>query len=325
MILIGIFSFIGGAQEAEQFLIYENFESITPPSWPLGWTFQDANGDLKVWETKKYGGLPVSPQCVRYSSDATNVANDWFFSHNINLDVGITYKLSFRYKVTPSSIHKMNIWLGNTPSSSGMTSQIFDNPSMTDTAMTEVTVDFIPPASGIYYVGFHCYSDAASYYVYVDDIIVSRPTTEIRLSVGFPDELTDLQSPPIFNFTDEIECIAIIENTGTSEILLNDRFTIGGAENLKSEISYIITDPLGIQMPFGLLIEEAPEPMPENFKAFSPGNRKCKIFDLQNPFSFSLTGTYTIRVLYKSYHKHPGGLDVWLGRILSSPVTFIIQ
>ena len=160
---------------AEKFVLWESFEDITPPSWPLGWLTEDYNGDGFTWETKKYGGLGEHPQCVRYSAQVT--ADDWFYTPALTLNAGVTYTLSFRYKVSSTSVQKMNIWFGSTQASGSMTTQIYNNSAISDTIMTLVTATFTVPISSVYYIGFHCYSDPNLLRLFVDDILVSYPET----------------------------------------------------------------------------------------------------------------------------------------------------
>ncbi len=310
----------------ERFVLWESFEDIIPPSWPLGWLTENSNGDSQTWETKKYGGLGERPQCVRYSASALIAADDWFFTPALTLNAGFTYTLSFRYKVSNSSTQKMNIWFGGAQTSVGMTTQIYDNNTLTDTIMALVSADFTVSVSGVYYIGFHCYSDANQLRLFVDDILVSYPETDLGLTVILEKEMTSPGGTPSFGLSDSIESVAVLKNLGASDINLNQRFTIGGLTNFHCELQYICIDPTNDTLIFNITIEES-QLKGSDFKLLLPGKTTGKIYNLRSPFTFSELGTYTLYVRYQNYHKHPddAAIDVWMGRILSDPLTFILE
>lgn len=321
-IIFMCFIFISSAHAiAERFILWESFEDITPPSWPAGWSTEDINGDGAIWETKKYGGLGERPQCARYKSVVT--ANDWFYTSALVLDPGITYSLSFRYRVSGAGTHKMNIWFGTTQSFVSMTNLIYNNSAMTDTIMTLVTSTFTVPISGIYYIGFHCYSDPSPVRLFVDDILVSYPEANLNLTVGFSKELY-VAGTPTFGLNDTIESVAIIKNIGVIDLIVNQRLAVGSWTNIKPEMSYLVTSPLGDTLPFGLMVEES-QLQNSDFQALAPVKTAGKHYNLQTPFTFSQLGTYTLIVRYQNYHKNPDGSDTWLGKITSNPVSFVLE
>ncbi len=322
ILIFSLLILISSAQAiGERFLLWESFEDITPPSWPLGWLTEDYNGDGINWETKKYGGLGEHPQCVRYSAQAT--ADDWFYTSALTLNAGVAYTLSFRYKVSSTSTQKMNIWFGGTQASASMTTQIYDNSALTNTIMTLVTATFTVPISGVYYIGFHCYSDANLLRLFVDDILVSYPETDLQLKVVFDEGILN-SGIPTYNLSDTIESYTLLKNIGLADLNLNLRFTVGGITNNKAELSYICIDPTGDTLTFGLMVEES-QLKSSDFQALAPGATAGKHYNLQTPFTFSQLGTYTLVVRYQNYHKNPDGSDAWLGRIMSNPVNFVLE
>jgi hypothetical protein len=327
LFLILAFFLITGSVFAsgERFILWESFEDITLPGWPLNWTYENSNGDDKTWETKKYGGLGERPQCVRYAASATVAANDWFFTPALTLNAGITYTLSFRYKVSKTSNQKMNVWFGSTQTSAGMTTQIYDNNTLTDTIMTLVSADFTVSTSGVYYIGFHCYSDVNQMRLFIDDILLSYPETDLTMTIGLSKELFTTGTPS-FGPNDTIESVAIIKNIGTTDINFNQRFTIGSLTNLNCEFHYICINPTNDTLIFNITIEEA-KLKGSHFQTLGPGEIAGKVYNLQSPFTFTGLGIYTLYVQYQNYHKHPDDpiIDVWMGRILSDPITFVIQ
>ncbi|MDR9900983.1 fibronectin type III domain-containing protein [Aetokthonos hydrillicola Thurmond2011] len=61
-----------------------------------------------------------------------------------------------------------------------MTELLADHPSITGGTPQNGVIDFVPPATGVYYIGFHVYSDADEFDLYLDDISVTlTPTCDV--------------------------------------------------------------------------------------------------------------------------------------------------
>lgn len=322
--LCGICYIYSEAQEAKQFILYEDFESIIPPALPAGWTLVDANGDGRTWQTKKFGGHSTSPQCFKYSSDAIIVANDWFFSPSVQLQFGIPYTLTFRYKVSKGAVHKMNAWIGNSPLPAGMTTQIFSNTSLTDTIITELSVGFTAPASGNYYLGFHCFSDANNGFINVDDVTIACSSTNLQLNFVFTKFLLNRGTTPSYNLTETLEGQVILENIGATTLVLNKSFNVGQVYAPETGIAYIVIDPDGDTLDYVLKAEPEPWPSESNFISLYPSTITGRYDDLQKMFWFTKTGTYTVRVLYKNKYQSQSS-NAWLGKIISNPITFVME
>src|SRR5690606_29425585 len=60
-----------------------------------------------------------------------------------------------------------------------MTNPLADHPSVSSDEALSNAVDFTPPATGVYYIGFHKYSEAYENNMYVDDIsVIETPSCE---------------------------------------------------------------------------------------------------------------------------------------------------
>lgn len=322
--LVGIYFSKSTSQESYQFILYENFESIIPPSVPAGWTTIDENGDGRTWQTRKFGGNTTNPQCIRYSSNNIVAANDWFFSSEVQLDAGTQYTITFKYKVSQAAVHKMDIWIGNSPMPGGMTNKIFSNTSLNQTIMTEISTNFSTSASGMYYFGFHCYSDANNGLLNVDEIIISQPFSDLQLSFVLTKFLLNRGATPVYNLSDTLEGQILLNNIGTNVLFINKNFNVGHSYALETNISYIVIDPDGDTLDYILKAEPYPWPTENSFLEFFPGDVTGRIDDLQELFWFTKPGVYTVRALYQNYYQSNSN-DAWLGKVYSIPVTFIMQ
>jgi len=152
----------------------ENFDSVTAPALPTGWTALNVNSDDNTWITST--NLPnTSPNSLQIHWNATASMNDWIFTPKLSMTAGLTYSVSFKYRAAGATFpEKLELKWGSIPSVAGMTSSaIFNNSSITNTSYTTGTGTIIPQTSGEYYLGFHGYSDQDMYYLYIDDVSVA--------------------------------------------------------------------------------------------------------------------------------------------------------
>jgi hypothetical protein len=323
IIFLLLFSFHGQASNYK-FILWESFEEIPTPALPNGWTIANLNGDDKQWETIKYGGIPERHQCARYNGNPTLPASDWLFTPATSLDASTLYTLSFLCKVSPVSVQRMKIFIGNTPDPLGMVTQLFDNSNITNTTLQTNSIDFSVATSGTYYIGFYCYSGPGQKQFFLDDIMVSCLSSDLNLTVALVKKLLNPAETPAYLVNDTIECYVILENATSGILVLNTSFNVGSISDPEYELSYIIIPPNGDTLHYVILSEPEPFSTSRKFEMVEPGNVKGRFEDLQQSFIFSQTGTYTVRAVYRSYQKSQS-YDVWLGKLISDPVTFTIQ
>jgi len=157
----------------------ENFNGITPPVLPNCVTIENTNADASKWATFAGNGTTLPTNMIRYSYSGTLAADDWFFTKALNLTAGTQYRLQFKYKGSdgPTYIEKLEVKYGTGASSADMiSSAIFTNNNINSKladAFSDGDEVFTVPVSGVYYLGFHCFSDLDQAYLYVDDLSVT--------------------------------------------------------------------------------------------------------------------------------------------------------
>jgi hypothetical protein len=312
------------AASNKKYILWESFEDIVAPGFPADWIVENTNADISQWETADAGGIPGRSQSIRYVGDPVKPADDWFFTPVLNLDPGIEYTLSFYGKVSTASVQKLGIFLGNAPQSAAMLTPIYNNASITNIEMQKFSVSFTVVISGIYHLGFHCYSNANQNQFYLDDILLSQPTTDLSLTFSLADELLNPGIIPSYGVNDTIEGYTIIENTSMQALVMNTSFNIGGSNDIRNELIYIVIPPDGDTLEYIIRAEPEPFATSRTFQNVEPGEIKGRVEDLQKLFLFTQTGNYTARVFYRSIYKSEN-YDVWLGELLSDPVNFIIE
>ena len=156
---------------------FEHFDDVTAPDFPNCMTVENTNGDNYTWVTTS-STFESSPNSAGIRWNSTMAMDDWFFTQGLTLTGGTTYEVSFVYKAASSAyIEKLAVDWGTDATSTAMSgTPIFDNSNITNTSWAVGHGTFTPSTSGTYYVGFHGYSDADQYDIFVDDIQVTEYT-----------------------------------------------------------------------------------------------------------------------------------------------------
>jgi hypothetical protein len=155
-----------------------DFDAVTAPDLPDCITVTNDNNDAYQWNT--YATNPYSsPNAMYIRWNSSLAMDDWFFTQVLNLSGGVSYEVEFYYRAHSVSYNEaLKVMWGSDPEAAGMTGgTIWDNPSFNHTSYEMVKVTFTPLTSGIYYLGWHGYSDANKWGIYVDDICVSEAPT----------------------------------------------------------------------------------------------------------------------------------------------------
>ena len=202
----------------------QNFDGVTAPTLPYGWYVENTNEDSKQWANTTFfthSGL----NSMQYSYSNTDAADDWLFSTGFNLAEGITYEVTFWYKKESFGSEKLEVKYGLSQTAASMTSAaIFSDENITSDTYTKGTGTITVLSSGIYYIGWHCFSLANQGDLYLDDISIRvQPAASITLTI--PGSSVD---PLVY--------------TGTGATL---QFTIANNDPLDLTIATIVSSPGG--------------------------------------------------------------------------------
>jgi uncharacterized repeat protein (TIGR01451 family) len=153
---------------------FENFDGVTPPDLPTGWTEEIINGNPSGWDT--YAGNACSnPNVLNYNYSSTLPADVWAYTPPLTLNSGTTYVLSFDERVASSSYpEKLSVYMGTSPNNLDMTTEIMPETQFSNTACSTLTFNITVPTSGTYYIGFHCTSDADKWRMILDNVRISH-------------------------------------------------------------------------------------------------------------------------------------------------------
>lgn len=150
----------------------QNFDNVTPPALPLGWSAINANNDTYTWET--YTGTAQSqPNCARMRFNSALAMNDWMVMPPMQLTQDTYYRVRFYYRGgSTTDGEKLALYWGTAPTADAMTNQIFvnENVNIVTYALGEGVMQ--APSAGVYYFGFKGYSDADLFYIYLDTVSI---------------------------------------------------------------------------------------------------------------------------------------------------------
>lgn len=161
----------------------ENFDSVTVPNLPLGWSSIDNNADGDAWVT--YASIyNSSPNCARIYTDYNTVNDDYLVTPPIVLTGNQRLKFYTRAHST-SEPDEISILLSTTtPTAAAFTNVLMPTTAVNYTTFTQYTVN-LSAFSGRCFVSFtRKDAPADGWYLYLDDVLIE-----------------DIPSAPIFSYT----------------------------------------------------------------------------------------------------------------------------
>lgn len=154
-----------------------NFEEVTTPALPICTSVAQA-GTGNLWVTANNPGYGYTSKVLRYGWNSTNPANTWFYTQGVNLQAGVSYRISYNYGgASTSYVEKLKVAYGTAPGAASMTNVLADHSNINQLGPIYSDIDFIPTTSGVYYFGFNAYSATNQFYLIVDDILVDLTPT----------------------------------------------------------------------------------------------------------------------------------------------------
>jgi len=175
-----------------------------------GWTVLDVNNDGKKW-TLTYEISPNKAMKIVYNSSMA--MDDWLITPPIHLTEGITYEIKYDYRAQSSTwTEKLKVCVGDSPSPTALTTTLNDHPEIDNTTFNLGTATFTPSTTGTYFIGFHGYSDADMYNLYVDNFRITLENSDIVSGTASGGNVS-IVIPPVHSISPTID----ISNLGESD------------------------------------------------------------------------------------------------------------
>jgi len=159
-----------------------------------GWALFNENDDAICWEYQTAAGNTNA--VMRYN--AFMAMDDWLISPALDLKAGISYTISYNYKCQDGDYpENMALAIGNMQNPLAMTTGLADHAGFVNTAYNSNSVAFSPAMDGLYFLGFHAYSPANSWAIYLDQIRVFSPQTQVNQGISSPEGSVAVDIPSI--------------------------------------------------------------------------------------------------------------------------------
>lgn len=198
----------------------ENFETAVAPAL-AGCTTSINVGGGSDWITEEAPGFGFTNMTALYSFDSDNPADAWLFTRGLQLTAGESYKISYKYGNNSEDTYteKMKVMYGLSADVAGMTIDLADHPEIIGAMAMTNEVTFTPPTTGTYYFGFHAYSDANQYDLYLDDIAVDAalgaPQAQTGVFTYYPNPVKDVLK---LSYTNAITNVTVYNLLGQAVI-----------------------------------------------------------------------------------------------------------
>ncbi|EJL67477.1 Por secretion system C-terminal sorting domain containing protein [Chryseobacterium populi] len=195
----------------------EDFESVTTPALPSCTTIENA-GSGTDWYTNQDTFTGITTKALTYKSNE-NPANTWFFTPGLNLTAGVEYKVTYKYSGTNFIFpENLKVAYGINANSSSMTNLLADHPDIVNNNISSGNVAFTPTATGVYYIGFNCYSNGYTWLLTLDDINVTTSQLSTAEVIRKNDAVTIYPNPfaDVINITkaENIRSVSVTDISG---------------------------------------------------------------------------------------------------------------
>lgn len=172
----------------------ESFENVTPTDagldFPQGWTLINQNEQFQSWDVIQNNATAPNnaydgEKAMHVGFSFTQANDEWLISPPLQLSAGQSYNVSFWYKVAIYNDNgiptheKMEVKWGNDNTPSALIETIFQSDSIFTETYTQHSAQITPTSNGTYYIGFHAYSDALQYILFLDWVEVKQDASGI--------------------------------------------------------------------------------------------------------------------------------------------------
>lgn len=181
-----------------------------------GWTILDVNNDGKKW-TLTYEISPNKSMKIVYNSSLA--MDDWFITPPISLNKDTTYNLRYEYRVESGNYpENLGVYIGSSPTPVALTTLLNDHFEISNTTFSLGQATFTPQTTGIYYIGFHGYSDADMWNLYVDNFRITLENSDIVSGIASGGNVSII-IPPVHSISPTIDISNLPQSDATVTVI----------------------------------------------------------------------------------------------------------
>lgn len=154
-----------------EYIIPPYFENFSDLNTIYLYTIIDANGDGSSW------GIGNQNE-VGYVFNENNRADDWLVTPPLKMQQGKQYRLSFKASCDNEAFpEKLEVFMGKANTAAAMTTELLPAFEISHKDYRTYSADFTVDTDGLYYIGFHCISNAFHYYLWMTDLSIEVTET----------------------------------------------------------------------------------------------------------------------------------------------------
>ncbi len=223
--------------------VYQNFDSVTPPQMPFGWSKENSNRDFRQWNTNDTSPRSA-PNNILIIENPNLDMDDWFFSPPIRMEAGKTYNVNFWY-ATGGLTQTIEVKWGTKASSNGMNGGTIFTDETNETSYLEANGYITPTQTGIYYIGWHGKTISGSNVysnLYLDDISITLSSYEHDFGVLNHDDDSNSIHDMIVEAGSNVNFSVVVKNFGLTTESSPIKWTCtGGTPTSANETTSILS------------------------------------------------------------------------------------
>ncbi|NPD44028.1 MULTISPECIES: T9SS-dependent choice-of-anchor J family protein [unclassified Lentimicrobium] len=178
------------AQDITTFPYTTSFEEIEQggvEEYPEGWTSEDLNINPftnQAWRSIKNSSTSENAHtgetAIHMLSHFSETNNDWLYTPSIEMEAGEVYTLKFWYtaKILQGSIEKIKVHIAGENNALAMleNTELWIDDNVDEDLWKQAEINYIAAETGMFYFGFHYFSDELSFVFIIDDVEIDGPT-----------------------------------------------------------------------------------------------------------------------------------------------------
>lgn len=178
------------AQDITSFPYTTSFEEIEQggvEEYPEGWTSEDLNENPftnQAWRSIKNSttseNAHTGETAIHMLSHFSETNNDWLYTPSVEMEAGEVYTLKFWYtaKILQGSFEKIKVHIAGENNAVAMleNAELWIDDNVDEDLWKRAEINYIAAETGIFYFGFHYFSDELSFVFIIDDVEIDGPT-----------------------------------------------------------------------------------------------------------------------------------------------------
>lgn len=181
------------------YLFYDQMEdAYTVPNLPA--CTRQVNIGANPWITTATAEGGFYDPHLKYTFMNSQAPNAWFFSKGVTLEASKIYRISYTYggaSTNSSLVNKLKVMLGSGPFASLMTIDVEDHNNVRSSPNAYEKILRVP-SNGVYYLGFHLYSDMNMGDFYLAEIGIEESNCGMPTGVNVPAALITSSTAQVF-------------------------------------------------------------------------------------------------------------------------------